>query len=78
MPSADVGVFAEEGPEAQLGIQVGGRDGQAEGEIRVLQEVRLVAVIKGVGRQRRLALKRGVVADLDEFAVGRDQFGQGR
>ena len=65
-----IGIRPETIDEAEIGIQINRRDGQSQREVRA-QEIRLVVVIKRVARQRRMAFKSLVVAELHEVARGR-------
>src|SRR5262249_47221133 len=67
---AEVRVRAESVGDAEFGIEVGGRDGQAQREVR-LKKIRRVAQIKRVGGDGRMALEGSVVTELDQFARNR-------
>lgn len=75
---AHVGVRSEGASDAQFGIEIDRRDGDAQGEVGLL-EPRLVVVEKGVAGGRSAALDVFVVAQLQETPrLGIDLGARGR
>ena len=69
-PEAKIRARPDAIDETQLGIHINRRDGQPQREVRA-QKIRLVVIIKSVARDRHMALKRLIVAELDQVAPGR-------
>src|SRR5262249_3240800 len=56
--------------DADLGVEIGGRDGEAHSDIRLVVS-RLVPVIERISRNGSVPFERGVVSELDQLARNR-------
>src|SRR5436305_1793245 len=63
----DIGVLAERAADPEFGIDISGGDGEPQRQVGRI-EVGVIAVVKCVTGDRWMALKRRVVAELNEFA----------
>src|SRR6266403_4925630 len=68
---AKVRIRAEQTAEADFGIQVNRRDGQAQGQVGVVEEGGLIVIKKGVAGDGLVSFERLIVAKLDQFAFDR-------
>ncbi len=75
---AEIRVGAEQLAEAQFRIEIDRGDGEAQGEVGVVQEIGLVVIKKGVAGNGRAAFDGLVVAELEQFAFDRVNLGEGR
>jgi hypothetical protein len=67
---AQVRVRTECADEAEFGVHINRRDRQPQRQV-CAQKIRLVVIIKSIGRQRLVALEGLVVTELDEIALDR-------
>ena len=58
---------AQRPAQAEFRVEVSGRDRQSQRQVRP-EKIRDVAIIKRIGGERRVSLKRCVVADLNQFS----------
>src|ERR1051325_2344287 len=64
---AQVSVLAQSVRDTQFRIQIGWSDCQTQRQIRTMEIVGFIQVIKGIRRQRGMSHQGGVIAELEQF-----------